>query len=355
MFLNVLHSKSEFMQNNRFLNACLKKPVDCTPVWIMRQAGRYLKEYMAIREKMPFIEMCKTPDIAAEVTLQPLRIINLDAAIIFADILLPLEKMGIGFEFSKEEGPVIYDPIRTERQINKLRVIEPEEDVRYVLEAIRLVRKELGNKVPLIGFSGAPFTLASYVIEGGHSQNYLLTKKMMISEPALWRKLMDRLSAVVIKYLLAQIAAGAQVVQIFDSWVGCLSPVDYSNFVLPYMKKIMRALKKGRVPVINFATDTSGVLGLMREAGGDVIGVDWRIDLDAAWKRLGYTVGIQGNLDPAILFAKPEAIKKRVRDILKKANGRRGHIFNLGHGVLPGTPVDNVKALVDMVHSLSAR
>ncbi len=337
-----------------FLKACRREEVEYTPVWLMRQAGRFLKEYRAIRRKYNFLEMCKTPDIAAEVTLQPIERLGVDAAIIFADILLPLEGMGIDLEFAKNEGPVIHNPIRTQKDAEALRVIEPQEDVPFVMEAVRIVRKELNNKVPLIGFSGAPFTLASYMIEGGHSRNYIYTKKMMYEATSTWHTLMDRLAEVVTRYLNAQIEAGAQAVQLFDSWVGCLSPGDYREYVLPYSRKIIQGIKGG-IPVIHFATNSSTLLELLKEAGGDVIGVDWRIDIGEAWKRIGYDVAIQGNLDPVVLFASIEEIEKRVRDILGATKGHPGHIFNLGHGVLPKTPVDNVIALVEMVHELSSR
>ena len=342
------------MENSVFLKACRKEPVEYTPVWLMRQAGRYLKEYRAIRKKYDFLTMCKTPELAAEVTLQPVDIVGVDAAIIFADILLPLEGMGINLEFAKNEGPVIHNPVRTRADVEALRVIEPEEDVPFVIEAIKIVKRELNNRVPLIGFSGAPFTLASYIIEGGHSRNYVETKGLMHNDPDSWHLLMDKTADVVIKYLNAQIDGGAQVVQLFDSWVGCLSPSDYKNFVLPHSKKIIQNIKEG-IPVIHFGTNSSTILKLMKEAGGDVIGLDWRVELDEAWSRLGYDVAVQGNLDPVMLFAPHDEIKKAVKEILKAAGGRPGHIFNLGHGILPQTSVETARALIDMVHELSGR
>ena len=337
-----------------FLMACRKEPTPYTPVWLMRQAGRYQKEYRALRKKYSFLEMCKTPELAARVTLLPVEQLNVDAAIIFADILLPLEPMGIDFEFAKDEGPVFHQPIREMKQIDALRVVEPEEDMPFLMEAIRTVRRELEGKIPLIGFSGAPFTLASYVIEGGHSKNYILTKGMMYQNRPAWHGLMEKLADMLIRYLNSQIRAGAQAVQLFDSWVGCLSPQDYEEYVLPYSKKVIDGVDK-RVPLIHFATSSSTLLEGMKQAGGDVIGLDWREDLREAWARIGHDVGVQGNLDPVILFGPVDRIEKEVKRILERAEGRPGHIFNLGHGILPDTPVDNVVRLVDAVHEYSAR
>lgn len=339
--------------NSQFLRACRREKTDYTPVWLMRQAGRYMQEYREIRNKYSFLTMCKTPELAAEVTLQPVKKLGVDAAIIFADILLPIEGMGIKLEFANNEGPVIHNPVRNRSDIDSLRLIEPERDTPFVIEAIKLTRRELNGTVPLIGFSGAPFTLASYLIEGGHSKNYICTKSLMYNDPSSWHILMDKISRVVISYLKAQAAAGAEALQLFDSWVGCLSPADYKEFAAPYSKQVIDGLKSETVPVIHFGTDSSNILEIMKNAGGDVIGIDWRIELDAAWKRLGYDVSIQGNLDPVVLFASPDEIKKRVKYILKKAGGRTGHIFNLGHGILPQTPVDNVITLVEAVHKYS--
>lgn len=300
--------------------------------------------------------MCKTPALAAEVTLQPIDRIGVDAAIIFADILLPLQPMGIKLEFAKNEGPVISNPVRTEKDISALRNINADEDLPFLPEAIRIVKQELNGKVPLIGFSGAPFTLASYIIEGGSSRNYIHTKKMMVNEPDMWHRLMDKISNVIINYLLAQVKAGADVIQLFDSWVGCLSTEDYRQYVLPHSRKVIENIKKsGNVPVIHFGTNTATLLPSMREAGGDVIGMDWRINLNEGWEKIGFDRAVQGNLDPVVLFSNPAEIEKRVKDILKRAGGRSGHIFNLGHGILPETPVDNVIALVDIVHNLSGK
>ncbi len=299
--------------------------------------------------------MCKKPDVAAEVTLLPVERLDVDAAIIFADILLPLEGMGVGFSFSAQDGPVIHNPVRTTSQIKKLVITQPEESLDYVLKAIKIVKNELKENIPLIGFSGAPFTLASYLIEGGHSTNYIVTKTMMLKTPELWNSLMDKLSKVVLLYLSAQIKAGADVVQLFDSWAGCLSPYDYEHYVMPYNRMILNGLKKYHVPVINFATDNAGLLELMSRSGGNVIGIDWRINIDQAWKRIGYDKAIQGNLDPAVLLGPYEEIKKHVKAILNMTRGHNGHIFNLGHGVLPTTPESNVRALVDLVHEFTQK
>jgi uroporphyrinogen decarboxylase len=338
-----------------FLMACRRKPTPYTPIWLMRQAGRYMKEYRALRKKYSFLEMCKNPELAAKVTLQPLEQFRLDAAIIFSDILIPLEPMGVAFEFAKGEGPVFHHPVREKKDIQKLRIIEPEEETSFLMKAIRIVRKELeGDKIPLIGFSGAPFTLASYIIEGGHSKNYILTKGLMYHDRPAWDALMEKLSEVLIRYLNAQVRAGVQAVQLFDSWVGCLSPADYKEYVLPYSKKVIAGVDK-HVPLIHFATSNATLLELMRQAGGDVVGVDWRVDIGEAWTRLGDEVAIQGNLDPVLLLGPVELMKKGVKRILDRVEGRPGHIFNLGHGILPETPVDHVTALIDAVHEYSAK
>jgi len=320
----------------------------------MRQAGRYMPEYRAIRERLGFLELCKNPEAAAEVTLLPVERLGVDAAIIFADILLPVEAMGVGLEFSRGEGPVIRRPVRGAADLGRLADVDPREATPFVFEAIRKVRAALKERVPLIGFAGAPFTLASYLIEGGPSREYLDTKRLMHDDPAAWRLLMERLVGVTVGYLNGQIAAGAQTVQLFDSWVGILSPDDYREFVLPHTRATVNGITAG-VPVIHFGTGTAGLLELMRVAGGDVIGLDWRVDLGEGWRRVGYDVGVQGNLDPALLLAKPAEIRREVEAILRRAGGRPGHIFNLGHGVLPETPVDHVIAFVEMVHELSAR
>ena len=337
-----------------FLRACRREPTEYTPVWLLRQAGRFMPEYRALRARFGFLELCKNPEAAAEVTLLPVERLGVDAAIIFADILLPLEPMGVGLEFAKGEGPVIHRPVRSAADVAGLASVDPQEATPFVFEAIRTVRKALSERVPLIGFAGAPFTVASYLIEGGASREYLHTKRLMHADPSTWHALMERLVKVTVGYLNGQIAAGAQAVQLFDSWVGALSPADYREFVLPHTRGVIRGLTPG-VSVIHFSTGTGGLLELVREAGGDVIGLDWRVDLADAWKRLGYDVAVQGNLDPAILLAKPAEIKRHVRAILDRAAGRPGHIFNLGHGVLPETPVEHVIAMVEMVHELARR
>jgi uroporphyrinogen decarboxylase len=313
----------------------------------MRQAGRYLPEYRAIRQKYSLLEICSHPELAAEVTLQPVRILSVDAAILYADILLPLVPMGIRLEFAANEGPIIHNPIRSVADVQALRIIDATSEMPNVMNTIRLVREALDGAVPLIGFAGAPFTLASYLIEGGASKNFLKTKRFMYNEPQAWQSLMEKLAAVVAGYLRSQVAAGAQVVQLFDSWVGCLGPEDYRRYVLPYSRKILSAVTN--VPTIHFGTNTSTLLELMREAGGNVIGLDWRTPLDEGRRRLG-DVAVQGNLDPAALFASRPTLETMVRQVLDRAGKRPGHIFNLGHGLLPETPVDNVRAVVDMVH-----
>jgi uroporphyrinogen decarboxylase len=338
--------------NDRFLRACRRESVDVTPVWFMRQAGRYMPEYRAIREKHSLLEICYQPELAAEVTLQPVRALGVDAAILFADILLPVIPLGLGLEFAKGEGPVIARPVRTLEDVAAMRPVDVESDLGYVMEAIRILRGELKG-TPLIGFCGAPFTVASYIIEGRSSREFLKTKTIMYSAPDVWHALMDKLSNVFVEYLIAQIRAGAQAVQVFDSWVGALSPQDYEDFVLPYSQAVLAAAQEENVPVIHFGTNTATLLPLMKRAGGDVIGLDWRIPLDEGWALLGHDVAVQGNLDPALLFATLPEIKKRVHDILRRAEGRPGHIFNLGHGILQHTPVENVRAVVDMVHEYS--
>ena len=341
--------------NDRFLRACRREEVDYTPVWLMRQAGRYMSEYMEIRNKSDFLTMCKTPEVACEVTLQPVNKLGVDAAILFADILLPLEGMGINLAFAKNEGPVISNPVRNAQDVENIRIIDAEEATPYVMEAIKLLRKELEGRVPLIGFSGAPFTIASYIIEGGGSREYKNCKAMMFGNPELWHSLMKKISEVLLRYLKAQIKAGAQAVQMFDSWVGALSPDDYATYVLPHSKYVLDGLKDEGVPVIHFANNASSMLELVAEAGGDVIGLDWRINIDVAWKRIGYDKAVQGNLDPFTLFAPPKLIEEKVKRILEMAENRPGHIFNLGHGINKETPVENVIALVEAVHKHSRR
>jgi len=335
--------------NDRFLRACRRETVDRTPVWFMRQAGRYMPEYRALREKHTLLTLCRTPELAVEVTLQPISALGVDAAILFSDLLLPLEPLGIPFDFAVGEGPVIEKPLRSAADVAALHRFEPREELGMVLEAIRLLRRELD--VPLIGFAGAPFTLASYAIEGGHSSTYALTKALLYKEPETWHRLASLLAEVVRDYLLAQVEAGVQAVQVFDSWVGALAAADYREFVLPHVRTIFEGLAGAGVPTIHFGTGTFHLLPLLREAGGDVIGLDWRTPLDEGWQRLGEGVGVQGNLDPTLLFAPRERLLARVDDVLDRAAGRPGHLFNLGHGILPGTPVDNVKAVVEHVHA----
>jgi uroporphyrinogen decarboxylase len=338
---------------DRFLKACRREPVDCTPIWLMRQAGRYMPEFRKIREKHSLLTVCKTPELATEVTLQPLNRFDLDAAIIFADILLPLEPMGINLDFVKGEGPTIYNPLSSQKDVEALLPVDPEGSLGFVMEAIRSVRKSIC--VPLIGFAGAPFTLASYMIEGGHSRNYIKTKRMMYEAPACWALLMNKLTTVLLDYLCAQERAGADALQIFDSWVGALSVKDYRDYVFPHMKTLFDGLKKCNVPVIHFGTGTATLLPMQREAGGDVIGLDWRIPLDDGWKQVGYDVAVQGNLDPVVLFGPIFELEKQVDDIVKRAENRPGHIFNLGHGILPETPQESVEALISFVHKKTAR
>jgi uroporphyrinogen decarboxylase len=336
------------------LRAARRQPTPFTPVWLMRQAGRYLPEYRAVRARHSFLDLCKTPQAAAEVTLQPVERLGVDAAILFADILLLVEPLGVGLEFARGEGPVIHRPVRSAADVARLAPVDVESAVGFVFETVRLVRRALPAHVPLIGFAGAPFTVASYVIEGGPSRDFATTKRLMHEEPEAWDRLMGLLVKATSAYLTGQLEAGAQAVQLFDSWVGTLSPQDYRAFVLPHTRATLEALGGG-APVIHFGTGTAGLLPLMREAGGDVIGLDWRIDLDAGWRAVGDGVAVQGNLDPAALLSPPARFAPAVRDILRRAGGKPGHIFNLGHGLLPSTPVEHVKALVDMVHELTAR
>jgi uroporphyrinogen decarboxylase len=340
---------------DRFLKACRREPVDCTPVWFMRQAGRYMAEYRALRQRYSLLTMCKTPELAAEVTLQPIQRLAVDAAIIFTDILIPLEPMGVNLVFAPNEGPVIENPIRGMADVDALRRIDPEAELAFTLESIRLVCQELNGGVPLIGFGGAPFTLASYLVEGGGSRHYFQTKRLMYHHPDAWHALLDKLAGVITAFLRAQIKAGARAVQLFDSWVGCLAPDDYRTYVLPHTRQVIEGVRDTGVPVLHFATGAATLLEAMREAGGDVIGVDWRMPLDDAWQRLGDGVGIQGNLDPVALFAPMSELSRRVDDILRQAGNRPGHIFNLGHGILPETPVEHVQAVAEMVHVRSAR
>src|SRR6266478_7197484 len=341
--------------NSRFIRACKAQPVDRTPVWFMRQAGRYMAEYRAVRKQHSLIEICKKPELAAEVTITAAEALGVDAAIIFADLLLPLEVMGMPFRFESGEGPVIEHPLRTIKDIEKLQTNRADE-LGYVSESVRRVVKHFGEKLPVIGFCGAPFTLASYMIEGGGSRNYLFTKKMMYTAPAVWNELMKKLVAVTGEYSAEQVRAGADAIQIFDSWVGCLSVEDYRRYVLPHATDLVKRLQKTGAPIIYFGTDSATLLSSMQETGAEVISLDWRIPLDTGWQSLGFKGAVQGNLDPVLLFADWKELKSRAQDILRRAGGRPGHIFNLGHGILPETPVENVKALAKFVqeHSGSA-
>jgi uroporphyrinogen decarboxylase len=341
--------------NGRFLRACRREPVDATPIWLMRQAGRYMPEYRALRERHSMLELIKTPALACAVTLQPMNAFDLDAAIIFADILPPLAAMGMDLEFVEGTGPVLRDPVRDAVDVARLQVPDVEEALGFTLEAIRLARLALDPRgLPLIGFSGAPFTLAAYAVEGGGSRNYLKVKGLMMREPETWHTLMTKIATLVGEYLLAQARAGAQALQLFDSWMGQLAPEDYRRYVAPYTRQALATASQAGVPLIHFGTDTNGMLTDIRDAGGTVIGVDWRIDLAAAWRTVGPDVAIQGNLDPSALFAPWEAVAARTRLVLDQAGGRVGHIFNVGHGILPGTPVNTVKRLVELVHGYHA-
>jgi uroporphyrinogen decarboxylase len=335
-----------------FVRACKSQPVGRTPVWFMRQAGRYMPEYRAVRKQYSLLEICKKPALAAEVTITAAEILGVDAAIIFADLLLPLEVMGLPFHFSAGEGPVIEKPVRSTQDIAQLR-IDRAAELGYVAEAVGLVAKHFSGRVPVIGFCGAPFTLASYMIEGGGSRNYVHTKKMMYNSPAGWDALMRNLVAVTTDYSAEQVRAGADAIQIFDSWVGCLSIEDYSRYVLPHVRQMVKKLQKTGVPIIYFGTDSATLLPTMRQSGADVIGLDWRIPLDEGWQRLEYKCAVQGNLDPVLLFADWKELKSRAEDILRRTGGRAGHIFNLGHGILPETPVENVRDLAQFVRDCS--
>ena len=338
------------MVNDRFLRACRREPVDRTPVWFMRQAGRYMPEYRAIRQRHSLLDICRQPELAAEVTLQPVDRLDVDAAILFSDLLLPFEPLGIPFDFVKGEGPVIHEPVRTADDVARLRQFEPRESLGHVLATIRLLRAELAGRVPLIGFGGAPFTLASYAVEGGPSNRYSRTKALMYGEPDAWHRLCETLSAAVADYLVAQVEAGAQAIQVFDSWVGALSPGDYREFALPHTRRVLSAVAATGVPVLHFGTGTATLLEAMTEAGGDVIGVDWRVPLDEAWARIGTGRAVQGNLDPTLLLGRFDRLLAGADDVLRRAGGRAGHVFNLGHGILPETPVAHVQALARFVH-----
>ncbi len=348
------HDQQAPWYHNPFMKACRSEPSDVTPVWLMRQAGRYMAEYREVRAKTTFLELCKNPQLCSEIMVTAVNRLGVDAAIIFSDLLPILEPMGLDLEFAQGEGPVIHNPIREAADVDRVLELETVDALDFVVETVRQTRLDLPDDIPLIGFAGAPFTLASYTIEGGASRNYLHTKTLMYRDAGAWQALMERFVRAVTRYLNAQIAAGAQCVQLFDSWVGCLGPDDYRRYVLPYVSEIVAGITPG-VPVINFGTGNPALLPLLAEAGSKVVGIDWRVRLDEAWKTVGHDRTVQGNLDPLVLLADRELIRQRVQEVLDQAGGRPGHIFNLGHGVLQQTPVDNAIALVDAVHELSSR
>jgi uroporphyrinogen decarboxylase len=337
-----------------FLRAARRERTARTPIWFMRQAGRILPEYRKMRERWTLIEICRQPELCAEVTLQPVRRMPVDAAVMFADIMLPLIGIGIDLELVDNVGPVVRHPIRDRAGVEALRPIEPERDVPFVMETVRILKRELAGKTAVLGFSGAPFTLASYLIEGRPTREFALTKAMMYGEPELWHALMERLTSIMITYLQAKATAGVDALQLFDSWIGALGPQDYETYVRPYTQRIFAALAPTGLPFIHFGTNTGGLLDQMKDDGGSVLGVDWRVPLDLAWDRIGHDKGIQGNLDPALLLAPRAVMEAGAEDVLRRAAGRPGHIFNLGHGLLPQSPLDNVLHLVDFVHERSS-
>lgn len=343
-------SPDNLLQGSRFLRACLRQPVDRTPVWFLRQAGRYMQEYRDVRKHHTLVEICKKPEIAAEVTITAAEKLGVDAAIIFADLLLPLEPMGLDFEFQAGEGPVVHHPVRTADDVIALR-IDRAHELDYVAHAIQKVASHFRDRIGIIGFCGAPYTLASYMIEGGGSRNYIETKKIMYRDPVAWNSLLDKLVVVLTEYCRLQVQAGAEVIQIFDSWVGSLSLADYHQYAYAASERLVKAVQQLGVPVIYFGVETAGLLGAMAGTGADVIGLDWRQPLADGWRAVGQSHAVQGNLDPITLFAPLDILERRVYEILKSANGRPGHIFNLGHGIVPGTPVENVQAVVKMVHN----
>ena len=338
------------MSTPLFIKACRGQKVPRTPVWIMRQAGRYQPTYRAMRRRYSFMELCKEPELSARVTLRAVSDLGVDAAILFSDILIPVEAMGVPVEFTENRGPVLTRPVRNTRDVNRLRVPEPEEDMPFTAEALRLIRERLDPSVALIGFCGAPWTLASYMVEGSGSKSYILIKEMMFQRPDLFKKFMDKITATVTEYLLYQVSAGAEAIQLFDSWAGALSPQDYRKFAAPWSKKIIKAVKKTGVPVIHFVFNGSGLLEIVKETGADVVGLDWRTDIDVARKRLGRKTAVQGNLDPCALFLPEKEIRRRTREVLRANASAPGHIFNLGHGILPPTKVSAARTMVEEVH-----
>jgi uroporphyrinogen decarboxylase len=337
--------------NDRFLRACRREPVDATPVWFMRQAGRYMSEYRELRRRYSLLEICRQPELAVAVTMQPVDVIEVDAAILFSDLLVPFTPMGLDFDFVKGEGPSVQNPIRSDRDVARLRRFEPRQALAHVLETIRVLRRELEGRVPLIGFGGAPFTLAAYAIEGGPSTSYAHTKTFMYAQPAAWHQLCEYFASVMTDYLKAQVEAGAQALQIFDSWAGTLARHDYREFVLPHSRQLLEGLTTAGVPLIHFGVGTTAILREIAEAGGDVIGIDWRQPLDEAWDIVGDDRGVQGNLDPALLLGPRDRLLMGADDVLARAARRPGHIFNLGHGVLPSTPLERVQELARHVHA----
>ncbi len=334
--------------SGRFLDACRRRPTDVRPVWFMRQAGRYMRQYREIRAKHGILEICKRPDLAAAVTLQPVEVLDVDAAIIFADLLLPVEPMGLKLRFATGEGPVIENPVETQADVDSLSISNTD-DLGYVGESIQMADRALAGRVPVIGFVGAPFTIASYMIEGGASRTFLKTKRLMYNDETLWRRLMGKLVDVLGPFALLQVSSGARAIQVFDSWVGALGVDDYVRYVAPYSRALIDRIRSSGVPVIHFGTGTGGFFRELHAAGGDVLGVDWRVNIDHAWMEISYRSAIQGNLDPAALFAPLPELRTRVTELLKRTGSRPGHIFNLGHGILPETPVERVKAVVEIV------
>ena len=342
------------LKNDRFLRACRREPVDATPVWFMRQAGRYMPEYRAVRAHHSLLEICKRPDLAAEVTLQPVERLGVDAAILFADILLIIEPLGVGLDFAGGDGPTLRNPVTSTAEVDRLRRFDVPTELGFIAESVRAIVARLDGRVPLIGFAGGPFTVASYLVEGGHSSNFLATKRLMYGEPEVWHRLLSLLATLTTEYLRLQIEAGADAIQLFDSWAGALAPEDYRRYVLPHARAILEPLAATGVPLIHFGTQTAALLADMRRAGGSVIGVDWRIDLADAWERVGADVAVQGNLDPVTLLAPWPVLADAARAVLRSVVGRRGHVFNLGHGILPQTPVEAAADLVALVHAESS-
>jgi uroporphyrinogen decarboxylase len=336
--------------NDRFLKACRRQPVDKTPVWFMRQAGRYMSEYRALRQRYSLLDICRSPELAVAVTLQPVDATEVDAAILFSDLLIPFTPMGLDFDFVKGEGPSIANPIRHAEDVDRIRSFESRDALAHVLETIRILRRELVDRVPLIGFGGAPFTLAAYAIEGGPSNSYARTKAFMYAQPQAWHRLCEHFASTIAAYLSAQVEAGVQALQVFDSWAGTLGRTDYREFALPHSASLFSALRQMGVPVVHFGVGTTAILPDITEAGGDVVGLDWRLPLDEAWFVVGHDHAVQGNLDPTLLLGPRERLLAAADDVLRRAAGRPGHIFNLGHGVLPNTPLEQVQELARHVH-----